>query len=163
MIFKASECVSEQRLVAVKVQWKDVNGPHGLICVYAPPDGNDSVSFFDYLIQFVGQLDCGSFVIFGDFNMVLYFDERWGINGYGVVSNEFVTLVESLEHQDLPLSGSKYNFFESGSGLVKSRLDRFLIKDGVLGGLRWCLSKWCSSSSRIISLSCQPLKWLTLA
>lgn len=50
------------------------------------------------------------------------------MNGYDVASEEFVSLVESLELQDLPLVGSEFTFFENGQGGAKSRLHRFLIR-----------------------------------
>lgn len=43
-----------------------------------------------------------------------------------------MNLVETLSLQDLPLTESKFTFFEGGS---HSRLDRFLVKDGQFGWL----------------------------
>lgn len=75
MVFEANECVLEQRFVVVKGRWLEDKGSEGLICVYAPTDDNDRVSFLDALVQFVSCWDCQKFVIFGDFNVVLYLEE----------------------------------------------------------------------------------------
>lgn len=52
-----------------------------------------------------------------------------------MVSEEFISLVKSLELQDLPLLGSNFIFFKSGNGCSRSRLDRFLISDVDFGWL----------------------------
>lgn len=41
---------------------------------------------------------------------MLFLEERWGINGYGLALEEFVLFSESLELQDFPLVSSWYNF-----------------------------------------------------
>lgn len=64
---------------------------------------------------------------------MLVSEERRGVNGFGSASEEFMTLVELLELQDLSLSGSNLTFFEGGSGCARSKLDRFLIKDDYVG------------------------------
>lgn len=48
---------------------------------------------------------------------------------FGSASTEFVFLVESLGLQDLLLMGSEFTFSESGSGVARSRLDRFLVRN----------------------------------
>lgn len=50
--------------------------------------------------------------------MLLYSKERWGVNGYGSISEEFTTLVESLGLQVLPLVGSKYIPFLEGWAML---------------------------------------------
>lgn len=103
-------------------------------CVCPPQRiARERIKFFCSLSHFVSQWGCHSLAIFGDFNAVLTSDERWDVNGFGSTSEELVALVEVLELQDLPFSGSKYIFFEGGSGCVRSRLDRFLIKDAETG------------------------------
>lgn len=43
--------------------------------------------------------------IFEDFNAVLSFSKRWGVHVFGLISDEFVSLVELLGFQDLPFIG----------------------------------------------------------
>lgn len=43
-------------------------------------------------------------------------EERLGVHGFVLASEEFVDLVELLSLQDLPLIGLEFTFFESGGG-----------------------------------------------
>lgn len=56
-------------------------------------------------------------------------EEIWGMNGFGSATEEFISLVESFELQDLPLLGSNYTLFEGKPGCARSKLHRFLIRD----------------------------------
>lgn len=81
------------------------------------------------MAQFIGHWDGHNFALFGDFNVVLRSEERLGVHGFGSVSKEFLLLVESLGLQNLPLVGLEFNFFEDGSRVAYSRLDKFLVRD----------------------------------
>lgn len=125
---EASECVSKKRFGIVEGCWLDNKGLNGLICVYGPTDGNDIVAFLDDWAKFVSLWDCRNFVIFGDFNAILFSKERWGINGYCSASEELDSFIDSLELQDQPLVGSKFIFFKSGLGRARSILDIFFVR-----------------------------------
>lgn len=92
----------------------DNQGPEGLICVYAPTAGTERKDFFEYLTIFVMKWECQNFTIFGDFNAILYSDEKWGVNVFGSVLEELISFVNSPILQDISLVGSKYTFFEGG-------------------------------------------------
>lgn len=110
------------------------------------------VEFFNSLISFIVSCDCRDFIIFGDFNSVLNGDERWGINGFGSTSEELCNFVDALDFHDLSLLGSPFTFFGYGQSVTHSRIDKFLLSDGVLGFL--VLSKkWLIGLSRIICRS----------
>lgn len=45
-VFEASECVWNQKFVAVKGHWADLAGPEGFVCVYNLMDKSEGVSLF---------------------------------------------------------------------------------------------------------------------
>lgn len=110
--FSAVEFVSDHRFVTVKSQWVDKLGTKGLICVYAPNERTKRVAIFDNMRSFINQWDCQTFMVCGVFNATLNSDERWGVNGFGSSSEEFVKYVEILEFQHLPFACLKFSFFE---------------------------------------------------
>lgn len=66
-----SECVVDQRFIAVKGQWVGLIRPDELICVYAPTDQSERVGFFGTLAQFIDQWDCHNYVLYSDFNTII--------------------------------------------------------------------------------------------
>lgn len=65
--------------------------------------------------------------------MLFKIRKKWQVNGFGLQLEEFVNFVESIGLQYLLLLGSEFTFFENGSGGVRSRLNRFLVKDFLSG------------------------------
>lgn len=55
------------------------------------------------------------------------------MNWFGSALEELVDMVDSIGLQDSLLVGSEFTFFEGGMGDARSRLDRFLIRDGDSG------------------------------
>lgn len=64
--------------------------------VIRPADWVDRIDFFVNLSQFIIQCCCQNFVILVYFNVVLGSEERWGMNGFSVISEKFASLVDSL-------------------------------------------------------------------
>lgn len=69
----------------------------------------------------------------GDFNVVSSSDERIGKSSYLKRRDmvNFNSFVDSMNLIDPPVYGKKYTNFCS-NGIVASRLDRFLISDGIM-------------------------------
>lgn len=111
-------------------------GPDGLICVYGPTDSRDRATFFQFVVQFISLWGCNNFSTFGDFNVVLYLEERLGINRYGAALEEFISFVDSVELQDLPLVGSKFTFFKVDQAVPRANWIYFLLETLVQGGLK---------------------------
>lgn len=111
------------------------DGPVGIICIYAPTDHHERSSFFTALVSFIFYWDCRDFINFGNFNVVLSDNERWGSNGFDSALQELVDLVEVFGLQDLPLRGSPFTFLSSGQSKARSQLDRVFISSEAGG---WC-------------------------
>lgn len=76
-----------------------------------------------------------NFIIFGDFNGILNSSECWGSNGLGSALDKLINFVETLELQDLPLSGSFFTSFSNGPSVARSKLDQFHI---LAQASNWC-------------------------
>lgn len=111
----------ESRFVAVRGSWIVGDGPLGFICIYAPNKPLERQSFFHNLISFVHNWECSDFIVFSNFNSILYDEERWGVNGFGEASEELWDFVDTLLLHDFPLLGSSFTFFGSENNMVHKR------------------------------------------
>ncbi|MCH88921.1 transposon TX1 putative protein, partial [Trifolium medium] len=103
----------------------------------------DSTEFFsDFLLpRFQGtfnkglkeQLPVGLWCLVGDFNSVVSSNERKGMDlgRSGSEMNEFRVFIDRMKLIDVPLAGKKYTWF-SADGKKRSRLNRFLMSEGLL-------------------------------
>ncbi|XP_058724480.1 uncharacterized protein LOC131595951 [Vicia villosa] len=67
----------------------------------------------------------------GDFNAIKVEEERCGrVQANRVEMEEFANFIELMEVVDLPVLGNKFTWINS-SGKAKSRLDRFLLSEGI--------------------------------
>ncbi|CAL0325442.1 unnamed protein product [Lupinus luteus] len=122
--------------VTVKGKWAHDNDFSNIMNVYCPCDMAGKRGFWEEAKKDLLGLSDDSWCVVGDFNSVLYQDERRGISSRLNFSEcaEFAQFIEDMELFDLPLIGTKFTWFLS-NGSAMSRLDRFLVNDNWL--LRW--------------------------
>ena len=94
--------------------------------VYGPTNNSFRESFWEELGSIKGLWDC-PWCVGGDFNEVLFPNER---SRGGRLSNSmrrFSDILSDLELRDLPLQGGPYTWSGGLNGNAMSRLDRFLV------------------------------------
>ena len=94
--------------------------------VYGPVENNLRESFWEKLGSIKGLWDC-PWCVGGDFNEVLFPNER---SRGGRLSNSmrrFSDILNDLDLRDLPLQGGPYTWSGGLTGSTMSRLDRFLV------------------------------------
>ena len=94
--------------------------------VYGPTQNSFRESFWEELGSIKGLWDC-PWCVGGDFNEVLFPNER---SRGGRLSNSmrrFSDILSDLELRDLPLQGGPYTCSGGLNGNAMSRLDRFLV------------------------------------
>lgn len=106
-------------------------GPKGLIYICAPNDFAERYLFFDSIMFFVLNWEFRDFILLGYFNSLSMVKSVGGVNGYSTTSDEPINLVDALDFHDLLLQGSSFIYFGSGQSIARSRIDRFLVSNGV--------------------------------
>ncbi|GJV69567.1 RNA-directed DNA polymerase, eukaryota [Tanacetum coccineum] len=101
-----------------------------IISVYAPQELREKKMLWDYLILVLKSWN-GDVIIMGDFNEVRTQDERHGsiFNAHG--ADAFNLFISSAGLEEVPLDGCKFTWCHK-SGSKMSKLDRFLISEGLL-------------------------------
>ncbi|GJZ53952.1 RNA-directed DNA polymerase, eukaryota [Tanacetum coccineum] len=101
-----------------------------IISIYAPQDLREKKMLWDYLILVLKSWN-GDVIIIGDFNEMHTQDERHGsiFNAHG--ADAFNLFISSAGLEEVPLDGCKFTWCHK-SGSKMSKLDRFLISEGLL-------------------------------
>ncbi|XP_058725892.1 uncharacterized protein LOC131597200 [Vicia villosa] len=119
--------------LGLKVKCKSSGVSINLVNIYAPCTSLGRrkmwLQLSDLKRNAVGEEWC----IGGDYNSVLFKEERLGKHGghQGKDSEAFHRFVEKMELIDLPSVGGRFTWF-SGAGNAMSRLDRFLLSDSLI-------------------------------
>ncbi|GKV29990.1 hypothetical protein SLEP1_g38860 [Rubroshorea leprosula] len=101
-----------------------------IVNVYASCNRNERLETWTELLKLIEEGE-NCWCIAGDFNSVRSADERRGRSehsNYGEDLNEFIEIAGLV---DLPLTRRKFTWYRS-DGSAKSRLDRFLLSDGMI-------------------------------
>ncbi|GJY64732.1 RNA-directed DNA polymerase, eukaryota [Tanacetum coccineum] len=101
-----------------------------IISVYAPQELREKKMIWDYLILVLKSWN-DDVIIMSDFNEVRTQDERHGsiFNAHG--ADAFNLFISSVGLEEVPLDGCKFTWCHK-SGSKMSKLDRFLISEGLL-------------------------------
>ena len=94
--------------------------------VYGPVENSYRESFWEELGSIKGLWDC-PWCVGGDFNEVLYPNERSRGGRLTNSMRRFSEILNDLELRDLPLQGGPYTWSGGLNGSARSRLDRFLV------------------------------------
>nr|GFA92558.1 RNA-directed DNA polymerase, eukaryota, reverse transcriptase zinc-binding domain protein [Tanacetum cinerariifolium] len=96
--------------------WNNEVGDCFMINIYGPQESTAKSSLWNRLAEFMNQHN-GKFILFGDLNTILHEYERSGIDSTGLI--------------DLPIGGRHFTWMNK-AGKKLSKLDRFLISEGVM-------------------------------
>ncbi|GJY40359.1 RNA-directed DNA polymerase, eukaryota, reverse transcriptase zinc-binding domain protein [Tanacetum coccineum] len=102
-----------------------------VISIYAPQELSEKKMLWDYLIVVINNWN-GDEIIMGDFNEVRTQPKRYGsiFNAQGAATFNSFILAASLE--EVPLGGCSFTWCHKSANKM-SKLDRFLIFEGLLG------------------------------
>ena len=101
--------------------------------VYAPCNTAGRRVLWETLYNLKYGSSAGEWCLVGDFNAVSNREERTGISeNWGHIDMvDFNAFVNEMNLIDPPLHGNKFTYFCS-DGIAASRLDRFLVSDGIM-------------------------------
>ncbi|PNX88182.1 cysteine-rich receptor-like protein kinase [Trifolium pratense] len=104
-----------------------------IINVYSPCSIQGKRRPWKELLQLKSNSELGDWCIAGDFNAVSRTSERKGSSeeGRSAERRDFKQFIEDMDVVDLPVSGKRFTWF-SADGRSMSRLDRFLLTDGLV-------------------------------
>ncbi|GJS13387.1 RNA-directed DNA polymerase, eukaryota [Tanacetum coccineum] len=129
-IFKRDNVTLSDNFIAIYGTWLPNNSKILFIVVYAPQEVSRKRILWDYLSYIIGRWN-GELIVMGDFNEVRSSDERRGscFNPYG--AKYFDRFISNSGLVDVILEGYAFTWSHP-TGAKMSKLDRFLISDGIL-------------------------------
>ncbi|GJT89350.1 RNA-directed DNA polymerase, eukaryota, reverse transcriptase zinc-binding domain protein [Tanacetum coccineum] len=129
-VFSKSQIWCSDNFIIVEGKWLNATKNYYLINVYDPQQQPDKANLWESLRIFIQQHD-GHFILFGDLNEVRCEDERFGSSFSSSDAMIFNSFIQDVGLIDLSMGGKMYTWMNKiGSKL--SKLDRFLVLDGVL-------------------------------
>ncbi|GJZ38825.1 putative RNA-directed DNA polymerase, eukaryota, reverse transcriptase zinc-binding domain protein [Tanacetum coccineum] len=111
-------------------KWLNSTDNYYLINVYGPQHQPDKAYLWESLRIFAHQ-HVGHIILFGDLNEVRHENERFGTTFSSNDALIFNSFIDNVGLIDLPLGGKMYTWMNK-LGTKLSKLDRFLVSDGVL-------------------------------
>nr|GEZ25419.1 RNA-directed DNA polymerase, eukaryota [Tanacetum cinerariifolium] len=99
------------------------------VVVYAPQLSSGKKNLWDYLLTILGRWN-GEVIVMGDFNEVRSNNERRGSCFHPYSARHFDRFISNLGLIDIPLEGYAFTWSHHSASKM-SKLDRFLISDGV--------------------------------
>ncbi|GKB01988.1 RNA-directed DNA polymerase, eukaryota [Tanacetum coccineum] len=130
MFHKHNVTISDY-FVAIQGEWIANAKKYLVISVYAPQEASEKRMLWSYLNHMIDRWD-GESILMGDFNEVRHTEERFGTtfnNHNAMVFNSFISSSGLVE---VPLGGCAFTWCHK-SGSKMSKLDRFLISEGIMG------------------------------
>nr|GFC25749.1 RNA-directed DNA polymerase, eukaryota [Tanacetum cinerariifolium] len=102
-----------------------------IISVYAPQEYAKKKMLWDYLVHVISKWD-GEVILMGDFNEVRFKNERFGSLFHAHGADAFNRFILQANLQEIPLGGCSFTWCHR-SAKKMSKLDRFLMSEGLLG------------------------------
>ncbi|GJS15404.1 RNA-directed DNA polymerase, eukaryota, reverse transcriptase zinc-binding domain protein [Tanacetum coccineum] len=129
-LFRKLNSTISDYFVIIQGEWAPNGKKLIIISVYAPQELREKKMLWDYLILVLKSWN-DDVIIMGDFNEVRTQDERHGsiFNAHG--ADAFNLFISSAGLEEVPLDGCKFTWCHK-SGSKMSKLDRFLISEGLL-------------------------------
>ncbi|GJZ65153.1 RNA-directed DNA polymerase, eukaryota [Tanacetum coccineum] len=130
MFHKHNSTVSDY-FVAIQGEWIPNAKKCLIISVYAPQEVSEKKLLWNYLYHVISTW-MGETIIMGDFNEVRSKDERYGsvFNAHSAAA--FNSFISSGGLVEVPLGGCSFTWCHK-AGQKMSKLDRFLISNGLMG------------------------------
>ncbi|GJV02088.1 RNA-directed DNA polymerase, eukaryota, partial [Tanacetum coccineum] len=113
-------------LIDVKCYW----GNYAFEYVYSPANMPKKM-LWDYLVHVITKWD-GEVIVMGDFNEVRFKNERFGSLFHAHGADAFNRFILQANLQEIPLGGCSFTWCHR-SAKKMSKLDRFLMSEGLLG------------------------------
>lgn len=102
VFFIESSRLCHPKFLAIKCSWATEGGLERIICLCSLTILSERVVSFETITAFLQNWESNDFIIFEDFNSVMYEDERWGVNGFGSALEGLLNFVHSLDLHDMP-------------------------------------------------------------
>ncbi|GJV65858.1 RNA-directed DNA polymerase, eukaryota [Tanacetum coccineum] len=129
-IFHKDQHIISDNFVALYGIWKPTKTKILLISIYAPQAITEKRSIWCYITSLITRWD-GDCIVMGDFNKVMYMEERMGLTFNTQGANEFNNFIFSSGLVDVQLEGYSFTWSHP-SGAKMSKLDRFLVTEGLV-------------------------------
>lgn len=132
-----------------------------IVNVFAPCSITAKRSLWEELKVLKQNYTKGEWCIDGDFNAITNEAERKRRSGCSSLQeiSDFNNFIAGIELFDVPVSGKKFSYFSS-DGISMSRLDRFLVTEGLID--LWGVSgQWIAEIYLITVLSGSSVLWKT--
>ncbi|GJS00381.1 RNA-directed DNA polymerase, eukaryota [Tanacetum coccineum] len=129
-LFSKHHVSKSDYFVAIMGTWTPSSTKLLLISVYAPQELSEKRALWNYLRSLIDRWD-GDTVVMGDFNEVRYDHERFGSSFNTQGAKAFNHFISQAGLVDIPLEGYSFTWAHKSASKM-SKLDRFLISDGLL-------------------------------
>nr|GEU30763.1 RNA-directed DNA polymerase, eukaryota [Tanacetum cinerariifolium] len=128
-----------------------------MINIYGPQESAAKSSLWNRLAEFMNQHN-GEFILFGDFNTVLHEYERSGSLFSRIEVEHFNAFIDSIGLIDLPIGRRRLTWMNK-AGTKLSKLDHFLISEGVMEDIPDIKVTAIEQMALMISLSLRGILW----
>nr|GFB93419.1 RNA-directed DNA polymerase, eukaryota [Tanacetum cinerariifolium] len=119
----------DDSFIIVKGKWNNSVGSCYMVNIYAPQDQTAKYFLWNRLKDFMHNND-GSYILFGDMNVVRNEQERYGSSFNSIEADNFNAFIESTGLIDLPIEGRSFTWMNK-AGTKLNKLDRFLLSEDV--------------------------------
>nr|GEX07715.1 RNA-directed DNA polymerase, eukaryota, reverse transcriptase zinc-binding domain protein [Tanacetum cinerariifolium] len=119
----------DDSFIIFKGKWNNSVGSCYMVNIYAPQDQTAKYSLWNRLKDFMHHND-GSYIFFGDINVVRNEQERYGSSFNSIEADHFNAFIESKGLIDLPIGGRSFTWMNK-AGTKLSKLDCFLFSNDV--------------------------------
>ncbi|GJS08120.1 RNA-directed DNA polymerase, eukaryota [Tanacetum coccineum] len=130
-MFRKHNSTISDYFVAIQGDWIPNAKKYLIISVYAPQDISEKRMLWSYLNHMIDSWS-GEIIIMGDFNEVRFKEERFGSIFNNHNASVFNSFISSGGLVEVPLGGCEFTWCHQ-SGSKMSKLDRFLISEGLMG------------------------------
>ncbi|GKB29202.1 RNA-directed DNA polymerase, eukaryota [Tanacetum coccineum] len=129
--FKKNNSTISDYFVMISGSWLCSGVNLLIISVYAPQEYAEKKMLWDYLVHVISKWD-GEVIVMGDFNEVRFKNERFGSLFHAHGADAFNRFILQANLQEIPLGGCSFTWCHR-SAKKMSKLDRFLMSEGLLG------------------------------
>ncbi|GJY66889.1 RNA-directed DNA polymerase, eukaryota [Tanacetum coccineum] len=142
----------DRNFIGVIGLWTKMQGKVGILNVYAPQDSHLKEVLWSHIEDLLGNFNA-SWIVFGDFNVVRFQEERSGSRFNFCEANAFNDFISRCGLIDFPLGGRKFTRFDK-VGSKASKLDKFLANHRFLTYGKTLLSRSFLDLIQTIAQSC---------
>ncbi|GJY39390.1 putative RNA-directed DNA polymerase, eukaryota [Tanacetum coccineum] len=123
--FTYKDGVGDERFIAIKGEWKGVEGEIVVVNVYGPHESRHKKALWDRLLSLMDNVNA-AWCFLGDFNEVRNKEDRLNTQFQEKEADDFNDFITTATLIEIPLGGRKFTRI-SDDGCKFSKLDRFLV------------------------------------